>query len=86
MDTVADIDSLLWHFARPLPVDRRDEFCQAAQAVLARLECPGPGLVHWTLAELLSSYFIPPIADCDRHNGARKHRRFSKLASGAPLA
>jgi hypothetical protein len=25
VDTVTDIDALLWHFARPLPPDRRDE-------------------------------------------------------------
>jgi hypothetical protein len=79
MDTATDID--LWHYARPLPPDRRDEFCQAAESALSRLRCPGPGVIHRTLAKLLPDYFIP-IADDRPH----QHRRPSKLTSAAPLA
>jgi hypothetical protein len=79
----ADIDTL-WHFARPLPPDRRDEFCQAAEDALTRLSCPGPGLVHRTLAELLRNYFIPIPGDCG--TGGPRQRRQSKLANGAPIA
>lgn len=86
MDSAADIASLLWHFGHQLPDDRQDEFHRAAESALAHLACVGPGSVYRTLAELLPGYFIPPIADCDRHNGDRKHRRFSKLANAAPLA
>jgi hypothetical protein len=82
VDPVPDIDALLCHFARPLPADRRDEFYRAAQSALAQLHCPGPGLVHRTLARLLSSYFIPVPED----TGGRSHRRPSKLVSAAPLA
>ena len=84
MEDVADIDSLLWHFARLLPADRRYEFCQAAQNALTRLRCPGPGLVHRTLAELLPDYFVPTgDYGC---GGAHRNRRPSKLTSAAPLA
>ena len=86
MDTVADIDSLLWHFARPLPADRRDEFYQAAQSALTRLDCPGPGLVHRTLVKLLPSYFIPVADGCGGPSRVRLHRRPSKLVNAAPIA
>ena len=59
MDTVADLETALWHYARPLPEDRREAFCAAAQSALARLHCLGPGVAHRTLAELLPSYFVP---------------------------
>jgi hypothetical protein len=81
MDPVtADIDTL-WHFARPLPPDRRDEFCRAVQDALNRLSCPGPGSAHRALAELLSRYFIPiPDSGIPPH-----HRRPSKLIDAAPI-
>ena len=82
MDPITDIDALLYYFAHPLPADRQDEFRQAAQSALAQLRCPGPGLVHRTLAELLSGYFVP-VADDSR---ICAHRRPSKLISRAPLA
>jgi hypothetical protein len=84
MDT-DDVEAWLWHFGHQLPADRQAEFCRAAEHALACLACPGPGLVHRTLVGLLPHYFIPPIADCDRHNGARKHRRGSKLIDAAPI-
>jgi hypothetical protein len=78
VDIVPDIDTLLWHFARPLPADRREEFYRAAEGVLTRLRCPGPGLVHRTLAELLSSYFIPiptVAIGAEARTGVRATRR-----------
>ena len=67
-----DIEAWLWHFGHQLPSDRQGEFYQAAASALGRLQlqCIGPGLIHRTLVELLPGYFVPPIADCDRHNGA----------------
>jgi hypothetical protein len=85
MDPAADIESLLWLYSHQLPEHRQSEFCQAAQAALSRLRCLGPGSVYRTLVELLPGYFIPPIADDDRHNGPRKHRRGSKLINAAPI-
>jgi hypothetical protein len=85
MDTAANIDSLLWHFGHQLPSDRQGEFHRAAESALAHLSCVGPGSVYRALAELVPGYFIPPIADCDRHNGPRKHRRFSKLIDADPI-
>ena len=85
MDPIADIESLLWYFGHQLPADRQTEFYQAAESALGRLQCIGPGLIHRTLVELLPGYFIPPIADSDHHQGARKHRRPSKLISAAPI-
>jgi hypothetical protein len=84
MDTVTDLETALWHFARPLPEDRREAFCRVAWDTLTRLDCPGPGLIHRTLAGLLPSYFVPPPGDYSA-GGAHRHRRFSKLASGAPV-
>ena len=84
MDT-DDIEPWLWHFGHQLPVDRQGEFYQAAESALGRLQCNGPGSVYRTLVELLPGYFIPPIADDDRHNGPRKHRRGSKLINAAPI-
>ena len=86
VDTVVDIDTLLWHFARPLPADRRDEFYAVAQGALSRLQCPGPGLVHRTVAGLLPSYFVPIADDCGGVRGVRAHRRPSKLVAAAPVA
>lgn len=82
---IDDTEAWLWHFGHQLPADRQGEFYQAAENALGRLQCIGPGLIHRTLVELLPGYFIPPIADSDRHNGPRKHRRFSKLISAAPI-
>ncbi len=84
MDT-DDIEGWLWHFGHQLPSDRQFEFYRAAESALGRLQCVGPGLIHRTLVELLPDYFIPPIADDDRHNGPHKHRRLSKLANGPPI-
>jgi hypothetical protein len=86
MDTAADIDSLLWHFGHQLPDDRQDEFHRAAESALAHLACLGPGAVHRVVAGLFSNYFIPIPDELSRKNGARKHRRSSKLVNAAPLA
>jgi hypothetical protein len=85
MDPVADIDSLLWHFGHQLPEHRQVEFHQAAESALSCLRCLGPGSAYRALAGLLPDYFIPPIADDDCHQGARKHRRSSKLCDAAPI-
>jgi hypothetical protein len=85
MDPAADIAALLWHFGHQLPDDRQVEFCRAAQDALSRLRCLGPGSAYRALVGLLPGYFIPPIADDDHHQGARRHRRFSKLADGCEL-
>jgi hypothetical protein len=86
VDTVdADIEGWLWHFAAPLPPDCRGAFYVAAESALASVSCLGPGVAYRTLAELLTSYFIP-IPDDDRGNhGARQCRRPSKLTLAAPL-
>jgi hypothetical protein len=80
----ADLDALLWHFAGPLPPDRRAAFFHEARDALTRLHCVGPGVVHRTLAELLRVYFIP-VPD-DVHNIGPNHRLPSKLAALPPLA
>jgi hypothetical protein len=87
-NTADDFDALLAHFAAPLPADRRGEFSRAAQTALAGLRCPGPGLVHRILAELVRGYFIPPIADDDHggRKGVYRNRRPSKLVNAAPIA
>jgi hypothetical protein len=84
MDTVTDLETALWHYCRPLPEDRREAFCQAAQSALSRLHCLGPGSAHRVLVELVSIYFIPLPGDCSA-GGAHRHRRFSKLASEPPV-
>jgi hypothetical protein len=81
VDPVADIESLLWLYSHQLPDHRQAEFCRAAESALARLACLGPGVTYRTLAGLFSNYFVPPISDSDHHQGARKHRRSSKLIS-----
>jgi hypothetical protein len=82
---ILDIDALIAHFGRPLPADRRDAFCQAAEDALSRLHCPGPGLVHRTLAELLGEYFVP-VGNTGTGSAHQHRRRDSKLASATPLA
>ena len=86
MDTAADIDSLLWHFGHQLPEHRQVEFHRAVESALSRLPCVGPGSVYRVMAELFCDFFVPIPDELNRKNGARRHRRFSKLANGAALA
>jgi hypothetical protein len=79
----ADFHGYLWFYARPLPPDRRDAFCQEAQDALTRLRVLGPGVAHRTVTGLLPGYFVPVPDD---ETVGPNHHRPSKLASGAPIA
>jgi hypothetical protein len=91
VDAISDIDDLVWHFARNLPVDRRDEFHLAALSALSQLSHVGPGSVHRTLTRLVRGYFIPVptvAIGAEVRIGSRcpRQRRPSKLVNAAPVA
>jgi hypothetical protein len=82
----ADIDALLWHYARPLPPDQRDEFYRAARDALSGLRVLGAGSVHRAIVKILHDFFVP-LPDTVSREGIRPHhRRSSKLAALPPVA
>ena len=61
--------------ARPIAVNRRDDFLQAVAASLRRLEVIGPGVVHRICAEVQREHFDPPETE---------HRAVSRWGRAAP--
>jgi hypothetical protein len=71
-------DELGLHDVEPHQIDQR---CAAGGCAA---EPPGAGVIHRTLAELVRSFFVPPITEDP--GGHSRMRRPSKLAAGSPIA
>jgi hypothetical protein len=52
--------------ARPLAVNRRDDFLQAVAASLRRCDVIGPGVVHRICAQVQREHFDPPALERSR--------------------
>jgi hypothetical protein len=59
--------------ARPIPVERRDDFLQDVAALLSGCVEVGPGVVHRICAEAQKRHFDPP--DLGRVPGAKAKYR-----------
>jgi hypothetical protein len=79
--TDAELDAV-FAAARPIAVNRRDDFLQAVAASLRRCEVIGPGVVHRICAEVQREHFDPPVLE--RNVGLsrwdRDEPRFEKIS------
>jgi hypothetical protein len=56
----AELDAVM-AAARPIAVDRRDEFLRAVAEKLTAVPMVGPGVVHRVVQEMQRQFFDPPI-------------------------
>ena len=73
-----DVDPEIFidYLAGPLPPDVRPAFRRAAEAALAAIRCPGPGVIHRVLAPLQRTHLEerPPLVTNPQHHGRRNLR------------
>jgi hypothetical protein len=72
--------------ARPLAVNRRDDFLQEVASLLRGCDMVGPGTVHRAIAEAQRTHFDPPQLDETRGvprwgRNEPRYERISKRAS-----
>jgi hypothetical protein len=80
-----DADSLISHLASPLAPAARAAFRLAAEAALAQICCPGPGVLYRVLVPLQRSFFDPP-SDGRAGWDITQESRASKLRAAPPIA
>ena len=82
--TDAELDAV-FAAARPLAVNRRDDFLQAVAASLRRCGEIGPGVVHRICAEVQREHFDPPSLELSvgLRRWDRDEPRFEKVSKRA---
>jgi hypothetical protein len=75
-----EIDRLVVELGASLNPAQYAAFVAAADAAIAGLTCPGPGLVYRLLASLQHQFFDPPLEEI-----GPRFSRVSKLRDGAPI-
>ena len=71
--------------ARPIAVNRRDDFLQAVAASLRRCEVIGPGVVHRICVEVQREHFDPPALEETKTSSRwdRSEPRFERVSKRA---